>query len=301
MKNLTVGIFHAGNLGNELGKKGTESDILFHNSKRDDGIYTFMEPVAGKVVPKAEIASSIDAAVISFESMSPEVGETVLMLDSIGVKQGIVLVPEFADLKQITSVTKGSSLESFVIKPNDPKAVMEYISKLDSEKPAKPTIIEIDHAFSVRGVGEVLLGFVKSGTVRKHDKLSLMPGGKEVVVRSIQMHDKDFDEAAAGSRVGLAIKGATVDEMPRGSVICEPGAVSCGKDIKLKVEKNQFYKGDVKAKCHVVVGMQSCPAALTNDGIEAEKPLVYTSKSVFLLLDLNAEKTHLIGKALPSP
>ena len=75
----------------------------------------------------------------------------------------------------------------------------------------------VDHSFSVKGVGEVILGFVKKGVVRKYDKLTLLPANKEVIVRSIQMQDEDYDEAEAGSRVGLAIKGVTVEEIKRGS------------------------------------------------------------------------------------
>jgi len=45
MKHLTIGIFHDENLGRELGRKGTESDILMFNRKTDESIFTFMHPV----------------------------------------------------------------------------------------------------------------------------------------------------------------------------------------------------------------------------------------------------------------
>ncbi len=40
-----------------------------------------------------------------------------------------------------------------------------------------------------------LLDFVKQGVFHKHDKMTLLPIDKEVVIRSIQMQDKDFEEA----------------------------------------------------------------------------------------------------------
>ncbi|MFH1294737.1 MAG: EF-Tu/IF-2/RF-3 family GTPase [Candidatus Aenigmatarchaeota archaeon] len=299
MKNLNVGIFHADGLGSELGKKGTESDIALYNRKTDDCVYTFMESVGGKLLAEAQILSAIDAAMVSFEKITPEVGETVIMLDYFNISKGIVLVPEYVDLRQVAALTKGTTLESFVVKQKDPQKIMEYLEKLDIARTDGKKLVSIDHSFSVRGVGEVMLGFVKRGTIKKHDKLMLVPGNKEAVVRSIQMQDKDFDEAEPGSRVGLAIKGPTSEEMKRGHVLCEPETVKCQSEVTLKFEKNPFYKDAGSGKCHVIVGMQSVPATLVvgeTAKIMLDRPVVYSEGETFLVVDLNAEKTHIIGK-----
>jgi selenocysteine-specific translation elongation factor len=34
--------------------------------------------------------------------------------------------------------------------------------------------VEVDHSFSVKGVGEVILGFVKKGIVKRYDDLHLL-------------------------------------------------------------------------------------------------------------------------------
>jgi selenocysteine-specific translation elongation factor len=52
MKHVTIGIFHDEKLGKELGKKGTESDILMFNKKTDDCVYTFMSPLEDKLTTK---------------------------------------------------------------------------------------------------------------------------------------------------------------------------------------------------------------------------------------------------------
>jgi selenocysteine-specific translation elongation factor len=45
----------------------------------------------------------------------------------------------------------------------------------------------IDHAFDIKGIGMVVvLGVVKEGTVRAYDELALAPGGKKILVKSIQ-------------------------------------------------------------------------------------------------------------------
>lgn len=87
MNHLTVGIFQDEALGRELGKKGTESDIAMFNRKMDDYIFSFLSPVADKLPPKSQIASSIDAAVVMFNETSKELGETLVLLDSLGVSR----------------------------------------------------------------------------------------------------------------------------------------------------------------------------------------------------------------------
>ena len=118
------------------------------------------------------------------------------------------------------------------------------------------------------------------------------------------MQDEDFDEAEAGSRVGLAIKGATVEEMKRGSVPCASDSAKTSTTVKLSFKKSPFYPDDVREGAfHVIVGMQTVPITITGKNetslsIESEKPIVYTPEDIFLLLDLNAKKTRIIGKGL---
>jgi selenocysteine-specific translation elongation factor len=103
MKNLAVGIFHDEELGRELGKKGTESDIAMFNRKTEEYIFTFLSPMADKLAAKSQIMSNIDVALLSVQKMTPEVGETILMLDSFDISQGIVIVPPYTNLNQMTS------------------------------------------------------------------------------------------------------------------------------------------------------------------------------------------------------
>ncbi|HUS98870.1 MAG TPA: hypothetical protein VMY59_00940 [Candidatus Thermoplasmatota archaeon] len=58
MKNLAVGIFHDEELGGEMDKKGTESDITMFNRKTEHSIFTFLSPVMDKLAAKSQIMSS---------------------------------------------------------------------------------------------------------------------------------------------------------------------------------------------------------------------------------------------------
>lgn len=307
MKSINVGIFHGDELGHELGKKGTESDIVMFNRKKGDCLFTFMQAADDKVAVKGQIMSAIDAAIVKFAGMTPSVGETILMLNAFGISKGVIVVPPEVDEAQVKKVIAGTSVASFRIMQFDVVGILDFLEGLELERATDaPALVVVDHAFNVKGVGDVVLGFVKSGVVKKYAELQLMPLDKEVIVRSIQMHDEDFDEAPAGSRVGFAMKGAIAEEMKRGTVLCALGTVKVGKKIPLSFQANKFYTDGVKeGMAYMTVGMQSGAVRVSDVAgdsltIEADKQLVYTPEDVFLLLDLNAAKLHLIGKGTPA-
>ncbi len=304
MKHLTVGIFHDDAIGRELGKKGTESDIVMFNRKMDEHIFTFMSPVEDKLSAKSQIISSIDAAIVAFTRMTRELGETVVMLDLLGISAGIAMTSPYATPDQISKITKDTAVKSFIVEENDAVRILEVLKGFHPNRDtSSPGMVVVDHSFSVKGVGEVILGFVRKGVVRKYDKLTLLPANKEVMLRSIQMQDEDHEEAEAGSRVGLAMKGATLDDMRRGSVLCASDNVSTSTMLKLSFKKSPFYSDDVREGAfHATVGMQTVPVTITEENatsivIVSEKPIAYTPQDTFLLLDLNAKKMRIMGKA----
>jgi selenocysteine-specific translation elongation factor len=124
MKHLTVGVFHDDTIGRELGKKGTESDIVMFNRKMDEHIFTFMYPVEDKLSAKSQIISSIDAAIVAFTGTTRELGETVVMLDSLGISDGIAVTSPYATPDQISAITKNTSLESFIVGKRDPIKIL---------------------------------------------------------------------------------------------------------------------------------------------------------------------------------
>ncbi len=50
------------------------------NKKTDECIYTFMSPFENKLTAKTQILSSIDAAIVNCEQITPEVGETLVLI-----------------------------------------------------------------------------------------------------------------------------------------------------------------------------------------------------------------------------
>jgi selenocysteine-specific translation elongation factor len=150
VRHLTVGAFHDDALGRELGKKGTESDIVMFNRKIENCIFTFMSPVEDKLAPKSQVISTIDAAIVVFNEMSRELGETIVMLDMMNVKQGIGIATPYADHDRIASITKDTALKSFSIEQRDPGKLLQILTDIHPTRDTSPApLVEVDHSFSV--------------------------------------------------------------------------------------------------------------------------------------------------------
>lgn len=304
MKQITIGVFHDDSLAKELGKKATESDMVFFHRKTDDAVFSFVCPIDDKITVKSQVMNISDVAIVSAESITPALGETILMLDSLNMNRGLCVVPAYVDTDQLQNMMKDTTLESFDIIEKNIHHIMEYLTKQDLNRNLDaPVVITIDHSFPVKGVGDVLLGFVNKGIVHKHEKLKLLPLEKEVIVRSIQMQDNEVNEAPAGSRVGLAVRGANYDELKRGHVLCSPDAAQMDTAFTLSFSKNPFYQLITPGMFHATIGLQTIPIQITDISSEmisfsTEKPVCYTKGQSVLILDLNASKLRHMGTAI---
>jgi selenocysteine-specific elongation factor len=133
-----------------------------------------------------------------------------------------------------------------------------------SRAAAGPVRLPIDRVFSLRGIGTVVTGTLWSGTVRTGDRLAIEPGGREVRVRSVQVHDQAVDEAAAGQRVALALVGVERTQVRRGHTAATPGTLahSYRLDARLRVlgaAAHDLRHGDVVTVHH---GTAEAPATV---------------------------------------
>jgi selenocysteine-specific translation elongation factor len=126
MHQVTIGIFHDDHLAQELGKKATESDMVLFHRKTDDYLFTFAYPIDDKIIPKSQIINMIDIAIISAKQITPNLGETILLLDSIGLNKGIILIPPYSDTSQLKKMIEGTSIESFQLMERDIFKIKQY-------------------------------------------------------------------------------------------------------------------------------------------------------------------------------
>ncbi|WP_298665598.1 EF-Tu/IF-2/RF-3 family GTPase [uncultured Methanofollis sp.] len=316
MANLTVAVFGPAGYAKDLGKKGTSTDITFYNLKKGAQTVTFIEPTRypERLAPLFYAASLADAAIVVVEALNATFGEYLLMLQAAGVKKGYFVLRNYITPEQIRPILKGTVLAEYECVDDDAVDLRERLLEVTEEigierslaDPKKTCVVPIDHFFNVRGVGTVILGCVADGHMRKHDSLKVLPTAKSALVRSIQKHDEDFEEADAGDRVGLALKNIEAEELDRGYVLTNDSSLRCATSVTgtlhlVPVWKTPITEGMV---LHVGHWMQFIPSRVTAaeaDGrsvkvsLELEKDLVYMPGSKAVVTYLEGGNLRVVG------
>ena len=100
-----------------------------------------------------------------------------------------------------------------------------------------PARLYVDRVFSLRGIGTVATGTLWSGTIGEGDVLRAEPGGRDVRVRSIQVHDRPVERAEPGQRVALALPGVERSELRRGDALVAPGSLQPSYRLDVALEE----------------------------------------------------------------
>ena len=105
------------------------------------------------------------------------------------------------------------------------RAALDRVAGAAASRPSDGAVrLPVDRSFSLRGIGTVVTGTLWSGSVAAGDRLAILPGGREARVRSVQVHDRPAERAAAGQRVALALVGVERAQVRRGHAVATPGA-----------------------------------------------------------------------------
>ena len=235
-----------------IGKKSeTEGIIVYQRNEAgkkfsllDDSVYP------EKIQGYARIASISDHAYYIFPTdakLSPSDGELAILLDSFGLKGEIVVVDgsKTAVSDIVRSSFKGLSLSSYEIEERSSKSSMINLSRIGSKSdyPKDQTLVYIDRAFSVKGVGVVVLGFVLCGKVSVHDKLRILPSesNKLAEIKGIQISDEDHDSTESGIRVGLSLKGIELKDLSKMSWM-DDGSFKLSSSLEFSFKQCPYYK-----------------------------------------------------------
>jgi selenocysteine-specific elongation factor len=119
---------------------------------------------------------------------------------------------------------------------------------VESEGPDAPTRLYVDRVFTLRGIGTVATGTLWSGEVAAGAVLRAEPAGRDVRVRSVQVHDRDVDVASAGQRVAVSLPGVDRNELRRGDALVAPGVYK--PSYRLDVELEELAPIPARALVH---------------------------------------------------
>lgn len=306
MKNINVVILGDNEFAKELGKKGTVTDFTIYNYKGSDMqggelTATFLVPTSypEKLQSLTHCLAMADAAILIVKKLDKELGEYIIALDLLGINKGLIIFDDYVEKDKFVNLVRGTVLESFIIVDKIPSEIYPRIAKFENKKSEIEHVI-IDAAFDVKSVGTVVLG-VARGNVNVHDEFGIYPGGKKVTIRSIQVHDKDVKSAEIGERVGLALKGVSVEEVERGHLFSKQELKSA-REIEGDFIKNKYYTEEVKENSKIFIAAhlqyRQVDVVSVSDGkikLKSDKDIAIIPGNEYLLLRPEG-KMRIIGK-----
>ena len=146
----------------------------------------------------------------------------------LAILEGQELVPDAPVIA--TSAQTGEGLPALL------SAIDEVADELERAPALGATRLFVDRAFTLKGIGTVATGTLWSGSIGEGAELVAEPQHLPVRVRTVQVHDREVEQARAGQRVALGVPSLRPDQLPRGTVLVEPGTypVSYRLDVTLE-------------------------------------------------------------------
>ena len=222
-------------------------------------------------------ASGIDLFVLvvdAGEGPRPQTYEHLEILRLLGIERGVVAVtkadavnPErlkaaVADARELVpgaeivavSAKKGLGLEELR------RAIARAADGVTRRGGDLPTRLWVDRAFTIPGAGTVATGTLWSGSVRPGDALRVEPGGRDVRVRTVEVHDARVEHGQAGQRVAVALRGVDRDELRRGVALVEPRSYPVTYRLDVVVDG-----AEIPAAVEVLTGTAAVPARVVRN------------------------------------
>ena len=318
MGNLNIAVLGAKDYASKIGKKGTVTDMTFYDHKSGTDSFTLIEPskYPEKLSSLFYSVAMSEFAILVVDKIDSFLGETIVMTDALGIDRGWIILQNYIQPEQLKPLLAGTSLEGYEYKEDDPIKLREELiamAKAEAKAPGEGTCgsCPVDSHFNVKGVGTVILGSVIDGYFRKHDKMTVFPIKREVILKSIQKHDLDADDGVKGDHVGLALRGIESDELDRGYVVTTDPSVKMSRKVEGNVSLIKYWPSPLKEGMVLHIGhwMQMVPCRVTavDDGsdfrtakvtFELESDMIHKPGDKATIMYLEGGKLRVAGSVV---
>jgi len=223
----------------------------------------------------------IDCALIVIDvTEGPQIqtGEHLIMIEALNINDIIVVLNKIdifkgnldAEVKKIRnffrSTSYGSNIPIFPVSAKNQvgfedlkEGILEKVKTLDIKRNYEGSvIIPIDHHFSIKGRGAVITGTILKGRLHINQDIDVIPVNTSGKVKSIQIFHQNVNEAQAGDRVGVNIKGIDIKKVYRGCYATDnKKAFDLCDLIDIQVKQNKLFKPKTQfgTQVHVTIGM----------------------------------------------
>ena len=204
------------------------------------------------------------------EGVMPQTKEHLNIVDILRVHGGVVALTKtdlvdaaWLDMVRadVTGALEGTVLENAAIVPvssvsGEGKAALlaavdEAVARIPERARVEFVRLPIDRVFTVEGFGTVVTGTLWSGQVKVGDNLEVLPQGRSVRVRNVQVFGRDVNEAVPGERAALAVHGVSRADLGRGDWLLTPGAASPSSMIDARFELLKTAARSLKTRARI--------------------------------------------------
>lgn len=316
MEGITVGVFGT----DQETKKAFEASVA--KKSEAEGISVFHRVEGGRrfsfldtldypdrIQGYARIASISDHALYLFPKsgrLSAPDGELAVLLGSLPLPGTLELMDGSASHEAAAAALRGTSAASYRVeeRASTSSAIDMSYAVPRQDWPSKGTLVYVDRAFSVKGVGTVALGFVLAGGVKIHDQLRPVPGPEalRVDVKGIQVNDVDVDSVGRGIRVGLSLRGVEAKDLEKSHWL-DDGSFALTDSPAFGLERSPFYKQEITGRdLHLQLPGEMMPASLSDGGAGIVRAALPTVVPVWegmraAVVDLNGKTLRVAGGA----
>ncbi len=194
-------------------------------------------------------ASGLDLVMLvvaADEGVMPQTREHLAICELLGIDRGFVVLTKkdlvddelrelaeedvrdalaggpFADAPILAaSAETGEGIEE--IRATLERLVREAPSHRDDDRPSR---LFIDRTFTKHGFGAVVTGTWSGRPLRVGNAIALEPGERKAKIRGLERHGEAVEATESGARIAVNLQGVSTEEIFRGDLLTEPGAVA---------------------------------------------------------------------------
>jgi selenocysteine-specific elongation factor len=196
------------------------------------------------------------------EGARPQTHEHLAILRLLGIERGVVAVTKAdavdaetlelatAEARELVPEAAAVAVSAKTGQGLDELRAALAAAAVETAREPWPTRFYVDRVFTLRGIGTVVTGTLWSGTLAEGDELRAEPAGRDVRVRSVQVHDQPVESAEAGQRVAVALPGTERRDLRRGDALVAPGAFPLSYRLDVALHELEPIAGDARVNVH---------------------------------------------------
>ena len=311
-------------------RRGITIDLGYAHAEWDEVRLSFVDVPGHERFVRNMLAGAggVDAVLLvvaADESVMPQTREHFEIVRMLGIRRGVIAITKVdrvalelvaVTISDVADLTRGSFLEGVPTIPVSartgegiPTLKRELVALSGSDatpgRERRAARLPVDRAFSIAGFGPVVTGSLVSGVISRDQKLDLLPAGRLVRVRRLEVHGREVAEARAGERVSANLAGVELAELSRGVVLASPAVFPVTSRLTVRLEllpgspaiksgdrvSFHHYSSERRARVRLLYGTSASPGTSTRAQLRLSAPIPAAPGDRFVIRRLSPVET----------